>query len=151
METYTDAIDEITSSVFATMLGIDLVRSAAPEPAEQPLLAAIHIAGEWTGSVVLALSPRAAQASAAAMLDITPDAATHADLEEVASELVNMIGGNVKGVLPGPSYLSLPTIVSGQQFGVRVVDAELIERVDLACQAGPLSVCLYQKVQPCAG
>lgn len=151
METYTDAIDDITTSVFATMLGIDLRRLPAAEPTEQPLMASIHIAGEWTGSVVLALSPAAAREAASAMLAIAPDAASQSDLEEVASELVNMIGGNVKGLLPGPSYLSLPTIVSGNQFGLRVIDAALIENIALASEAGPLWVRLYRKTLECAG
>ena len=44
---------------------------------------------------------------------------TEVDQQDVASELVNMIGGNLKSLLPGPSFLSLPTIVSGAHLACK--------------------------------
>ena len=80
------------------------------------------------------------------MLHMDPADVTAADQQDVASELVNMIGGNLKSMLPGPSFLSLPTIVSGHEFGLQVHDAELLDDVVLACSAGLLRMRLYMKV-----
>lgn len=144
---FDNVIEQIAQSIYATMLNIDLVRS--DEPASQDresLLATVQIAGAWVGSVVLTLSPELALASSAAMFKVAAQDVTAADRQEVAAELVNMIGGNLKSLLPGPSFLSLPTIVAGREFGLQVHDATLLDDVVLKADRGSLRVHLYAKL-----
>lgn len=154
-ENYDEVIEQIAQSVFATMLEMELVRvdgQALPE--HDHILSAVHIVGGWTGSVVLAMSQPVARSAAAAMLQMSEADVTPTDLNDVASELTNMIGGNLKSLLPGPSFLSLPTIVSGSDFGVQVRDAESLDDVTLVCEAGPIQVTLFAKkeaVAACGG
>jgi chemotaxis protein CheX len=144
---YENVIEEIVQSIFSTMLNIELFRDEAPPPADQELLlTAIQIAGEWMGSVVLALSPELACEAASSMLEIPVATVNQVDLGEVAAELVNMVGGNLKSLLPGPSYLSLPTIIAGSDFGMQVHQAIKIEDVTLRSAAGSLRVRLYTKI-----
>ena len=148
METsYENVIEEVVQSIFSTMLNIDLIRADIPATAEQePLLTSVQIAGEWTGSIVLAMSPALARASAAAMLALEPQEVGEADLRDVSAELTNMIGGNVKSLLPGPSYLSLPTIIAGSDFGLQFHNALLIDDVSMHSADGSLRVRLYTKI-----
>ena len=81
----------------------------------------------------------------AAMLAMDASEVTLTDQHDVASELVNMVGGNLKSTLPGPSYLSLPTVVRGREFGLQVHDAELLDDMVLAAEAGVLRVRLYAR------
>jgi chemotaxis protein CheX len=146
VESYDEVIEQIAQSVFATMLEIDLSRiDGQVMPEHEQLLSAVHIVGQWTGSVVLAMSQPVARSAAAAMLQMPEADVTPTDLNDVASELTNMIGGNLKSLLPAPSFLSLPTIVSGRDFGVQVRDAVNIDDVTLACAAGPIQVTLFAK------
>ncbi|HEX6961965.1 MAG TPA: chemotaxis protein CheX [Lacipirellula sp.] len=139
--TYNCQIEEITQSIFATMLGLDAARAAdEPTDAFERLFATIHISGASACSVVLGLSDGAARESAAAMLQAPAAEVTEADCRDVAAELVNMIGGNLKSVLPGPSYLSLPTVVAGNNVELEVAGAELVDHVILRGAGGPLSV-----------
>ncbi|QCC78154.1 chemotaxis protein CheX [Nocardioides daphniae] len=50
------------------------------------------------------------------MLGMDPDAdePSEADVVDAVGELVNMVGGNVKSLVPGPSQLSLPLVATGQ-------------------------------------
>jgi chemotaxis protein CheX len=147
--TYESTIEQIAQSIFATMLNMELVRLDEPASDDSgTLLATIHIAGGWTGNVVLALSPGLARASAAAMFRLPAQEVTDADQHEVAAELANMLGGNLKSVLPGPSFLSLPTIITGRDLVVQVNNAERIEDVQLLSEAGPLRVRLYAQLAP---
>ncbi len=144
--TYDSVIEQIVQSIYATMLNAELVRvEESAAPAKESLLATIQITGQWMGSVVISLSPDAARATAAAMLSISPDEATDADQQEVAAELVNMIGGNLKSLLPPPSYLSIPAVVTGDDFGQRMHGAALIDDVAFAWEGGALRVRLYAK------
>jgi chemotaxis protein CheX len=144
--TYDCEIEQIVQSIFSTMLEMDLRRTDDVPPSDDDwLLAAVQIAGEWTGSVMLQLSAAVARESAAAMLQMPSSEVSDGDRRDVAAELVNMIGGNLKSLLPGPSFLSLPTIVSGRDIDVQVQDAEQVENVSLMSRAGPVFVRVYAK------
>jgi chemotaxis protein CheX len=143
ISTYGEQIEQIVQSIFLTMLNMDVAHVEDGASHEHKLVVAVHIAGEWVGAVVLSLSAQTARAAAAAMLEVSDDDVTDADEQEVGAELVNMIGGNLKSLLPGPSFLSMPTVVAGRAFGLRVHEAELIEDVSLVCDAGLFRVQVY--------
>lgn len=144
--TYQSDIEQIAQSICATMLNMDVVRMDTANPAdERALVVAVQIAGAWMGSVMLELTPEFSRAAAAAMLQLPEADVADADRQDVAAELVNMVGGNLKSLLPAPSYLSLPTIISGREFGWEVHDATLIEDVALVSEHGALRVRLYRQ------
>lgn len=139
-------IEQIAQSIFATMFNLEVVRVDETESLDDDsLIATVHIAGEWTGCVLITLTPGVAMATTAQMLGLAITAITPVDEREVASELVNMIGGNLKSLLPAPSFLSLPTIVSGRDFGVLLHEAHQIDNLILECEAGRMQISLYEK------
>jgi chemotaxis protein CheX len=74
--------------------------------------ALVRITGDWCGAVTLEMSSDAATTAARLMLE-----ADDVDADEVADavgELVNIIGGNIKSLLPTPSRLSLPQVTRGE-------------------------------------
>lgn len=104
-----EVIDQIAQGVFQTMLDIELM-PGEPANCDECILATIHIAGAWSGSVSLAFSTDMAKNAASRMLKLPAASVTSTDELEVAAELANMIGGNLKSLLPSPSQLSLPTV-----------------------------------------
>ncbi len=148
METsYENVIEEIVQNIYSTMLNIELVHYNVPAPSdEEQLLAAVQIAGEWTGSAVLSLSQELANETATIMLGLPAGDANEDDVRDVVSELVNMIGGNLKSLLPGPSYLSLPTVFKASDFDLQIRQALLIEDVGLRSETGALRIRLYAKI-----
>jgi chemotaxis protein CheX len=140
-------IEEVAQCVFETML--DMRLSADVDSLglkREDLLATIQITGAFMGSVILGLSSEAAIGAAATMLNVPSEDVTHADERDVAAELVNMIGGNLKSLLPGPSLLSLPAVLDGRQTDFHVHGAELLETVRLVSNHGPLSVRVYAQL-----
>lgn len=90
--TYDSIIEQITQSIFSTMLNKDLVRVDEPTLADRDsLLATVQITGGWMGSVVLAFSPDIARTSAAAMLQVSDQGVTDADKQDVAAELARYV------------------------------------------------------------
>jgi hypothetical protein len=63
----------------------------------------------------------------------------------VASELANMIGGNLKSILPAPSVLSIPAIVSGHNLN-RGLNAASNYELNLVGAEGRLGVSVYQGI-----
>lgn len=141
MTTYDSLIEPITQSIFSAMLNIELmVADDQPPVGSDMLRAMVRITGEWNGRVLLELSPDLARIAAAEMLKLAPEEITDTDQREVVTELVNMIGGNLKSALPGPSSLSLPAIASEEEFAEHLRRAELTEDETLICEHGTLRV-----------
>ena len=59
--------------------------------------------------------------------------------------LVNMIGGNLKCLLPEPSELSLPTVSLGAAHVVTIPGARLLQHVELACDADRLHIAVWNR------
>jgi chemotaxis protein CheX len=66
---------------------------------------------------VVACSTTASKNAAGALLGIDLADVTPADITDAVGELVNIIGGNVKGLMPEPSALSLPVVVMNGSSG----------------------------------
>ena len=57
-------------------------------------------------------------------------------MRDVLGELANMIGGNLKCVLTRGIRLSMPSVVDGSDYSLRVCGAEVRERLAFQCAEG---------------
>jgi chemotaxis protein CheX len=73
----------------------------------------VSISGAWEGRVVVTFTPAASRHAAAALLGAGPDEMTRDDVEDSVGELVNIVGGSVKSLMPQPTVLSLPEVRTG--------------------------------------
>jgi len=82
----------------------------APHAATDPrrVHASIAVTGGWSGHVTLDVSRTGADELARRML--MADEVTEADVVDAVGELVNVLGGNVKGLLLEESALGLPQV-----------------------------------------
>ena len=131
-----DDITLIAKDVWSSFLTIELEPADVPgagaiprQPAgDDTVTGVVEVTDAWQGSVEVSCGRSGARGAAAAMLGIRPAEVTESDVEDVLGELANMVGGNVKSLLPAPSRLCLPTV----RHGCRPVDgATLVSRVGL--------------------
>lgn len=139
-----ESILRIADSVWSMILGMELKRGAAPDAAranERTVTASVQISGAWEG-VVHAQCPAGLAARAAGVMFGLPPQKVQADqVQDALGELTNMVGGNIKALLPEPSRLSLPTVVDGVGYTVRIPGrSREVVRVSLACDGDPLIV-----------
>lgn len=104
-----DIVSELTRFVWDTVLGLG-AEEAPPSTVEGDFVTSVDISGAWEGTVSISFPARLARRVAAAMLACNEDETTPSEIRDVVGELANMVGGNMKGVLPGPSKLSLPRV-----------------------------------------
>ena len=95
----------VTETVWAEMLGLHLepAGQAATCPNGSSLTAIIHIEGAWTGAAVLSCSRRLAQIAASIMFSLDGGEPATEEVRDALGELANVIGGNLKAMLPGLS------------------------------------------------
>ncbi|MCO8272624.1 chemotaxis protein CheX [Actinoplanes sp. TRM 88003] len=104
----------------------------------------VSITGSWTGHVVYASSQQAARRAAAAFLAMAPDEVSEEDLSDVLGELANIIGGNVKAMLPPGALLSLPQVVLAPETTARYPNTQRITGVYGMWDGEPVSISMWQ-------
>ena len=105
-----DDVRVVTNDVWTSFLANHEPLEWSPAPLAEPevVRAAVEIRGDWDGAVTLEMSPAAARTAARTML--TRDEVDDDDVLDALGELVNMIGGNIKSLLPSGSALGLPMV-----------------------------------------
>jgi chemotaxis protein CheX len=107
----------------------------------------VSITGSWTGHLVYASSTQAARRAAAAFLAMEVDEVSQEDLSDVLGELVNIVGGNVKAMLPAGCFLSLPTVVLAPDTTSYYPSAERISGLYGIWDGEPISISMYQSIK----
>jgi chemotaxis protein CheX len=103
----------IAEQVWSSYLDTDGSSPLVPEPAPNQkvdVTASVSVTGAWMGHVLVSCSDGASRNVAAALLGIEFDEVTDDDVADALGELANIIGGNVKSLLPEPCALSLPHV-----------------------------------------
>jgi len=112
-----DQVHAIAQEVFAAMvdgdLGLLLPWEGELPALDDALVAWVDLFGEWSGRAVLLTATDTAQELTRALLGL-PDGepVERADLDDAFGEIANVVGGNLKALLPHPGTLGLPQIGS---------------------------------------
>jgi chemotaxis protein CheX len=143
-----DAIREITRNIWLNLLGLNVVRSdkQATQPGSSQMMAGcVQITGAWQGTLILSCTGAFARLAAGRMFEVATDNTTKDQAEDALGELTNITGGNLKAVLPGPSLLSLPTVVEGCDYRLRVPGGRTVSQVYFECLNHLFAVTLLER------
>ncbi len=142
-----DDLAQIVTSVFQTMMGLDVSYCGLPtdqlRPVPSRLTAVVHLKGNWDGILAIECTVRQAvrmadrylcmgnanctsrvlllQKNATAVDRIGESGETNEVVRDVLGEIANMIGGNVKSVLDLGLTMSMPLVVD-EDYASRAPD-----------------------------
>ncbi|WP_409330294.1 chemotaxis protein CheX [Trujillonella humicola] len=103
-------VTEIAEQAWSALVGEEefLVPLPAPLPAGTTS-SWVTVTGPWNGVVVVTCGTgTAGELTRALLREHAPAQLEAEDVEDALGEIANVVGGNVKAVLPGPSVLGLP-------------------------------------------
>jgi chemotaxis protein CheX len=103
---------QYTQFTWSSILEVDVEQiheEFKPNP-DTDINACVLISGTWKGMVVMSFHLKLAQAVAIKMFDLKNEKPTDEHLIDAVGEMINMIGGNLKALVPQPSFLSLPIV-----------------------------------------
>ena len=103
----------------------------------------VSITGSWTGYVVYASSTQAARRAAGAFLAMDASEVSQDDVSDVLGELANIVGGNVKAMLPPGALLSLPQVVLAPESIARYPNTQRVGGVYGLWEGEPVSVSMW--------
>lgn len=149
VSSYETMTAQIVHDVFDTMLRYEIHEAPADyDRRVNQVTAAIFFAGVWKGAVILECSEAQATLFAEELMSIPRPSCMDEDTRDALGEIVNMIGGNLKSVLPHGVSLSMPSVVEGSQYAYRICGSNETARFSFIGEAGPLWVTLVQVIEP---
>jgi chemotaxis protein CheX len=105
-----DEVVEVTQSVWLSLLGEELAPVDDTTETGAMLSGCVQLSGAFEGAVSVDCAAPLARTVTGVMFEMEPSKASGEELADAIGEITNMIGGNIKALLPGPSVLSLPTV-----------------------------------------
>jgi chemotaxis protein CheX len=144
-----EEIRSVTESVWSSILGLEV--RGCPEWVVAPvadsfLAGVVEITGVWCGAFVMYVPLSLARRAAGIMFGVEAERATSEQVSDALGELTNMTGGNLKGLLPGPSEISFPTVVGGATT-LHIPNGRVILRVAFECDGEPFVVAVIEPEQ----
>jgi chemotaxis protein CheX len=143
----TAEIGQYVESIWDSVLGLGVRPGAAdlPGPKSDYLTGCIQITGAWEGAVTLDYSKALARQAAGILFGAQEAETTTEQVHDVVGELTNMIGGNLKALLPGPCYLCLPAVADGSDYALRVLGSRVLSRAGFECARQPFVVTVIER------
>jgi chemotaxis protein CheX len=145
MTTIDADIEDVTRTIWSTLFELPLENAdPAPLGPESTVTSCVQIEGAWQGAVVLQCPLTLARVLTAAMFesDTTP---ALVEVRDALGELANMLGGNVKALLPEPCSISLPAVAVGADYQLSVVGTSAVASLSFTYDGEPLMVTLLKQ------
>lgn len=146
METYRQPAVRAVGEVFRTMMDTEtwaLAKPPSPLP-DHPIVGAVYLAGGLGGAMLLETWAEQAFVWTQKLMSVPPPQSFDDDVRDCIGELASMIAGNLKSMFPAETELSMPSVVEGRQFTIRLIGGHQKIKVDFASPDGPFSITLVQ-------
>lgn len=137
LEPFRTDICGLSESVFLSMLRLEVHPSDAELVTDSELITgAVYFAGAWKGAVLLQCNRNQACDFTARLMGIPAPEKFDDDVRDSVGEVANIIGGNLKPILPHGIALSMPSVVEGYPSALRICSSSPIIRLAFSSAIG---------------
>jgi chemotaxis protein CheX len=142
-----DLIRRSVEELWSSVLGLDIeplpnLGQAAPRAGL--LTGCIEISGLWQGTITLDCGPSLARKAAGIMFGVEPGQTSFDQIQDALGELTNILGGQVKALLPDPCRLSLPAVTRDTDNAFRGANDKVLACLDFDCLDAPIRVTIVE-------
>lgn len=135
----------LVGDVWSSIVGIELEPTGPTERThERTMTGMINIEGDWNGTVTVHVSDTLALAAAASMFGMEPEETTTAEIEDALGEITNMTGGGIKALVPGLAQLSLPTVVKGADYEIKIPRSHPIKELWFTANQDAMTITVFE-------
>jgi CheY-specific phosphatase CheX len=133
----------IASEVFGVMADIvaEPVDGTWP-PSEELVTAAIYFTEPWKGAMMLECVLPLAFGFTARLMSVPMPTTVDADVCDSLAELVNMIAGNFKALMPVNTGISIPSVVRGRDYILQLRGSKTLSQIVFATELGEFCLTL---------
>jgi len=147
IEVYRSDLTRVVEAVFETMLGLTVEPVETPWTSESDrATAVVYFVGLWSGALLLECSPSQACFFTQLFFSTEQPPGMDDDVRDTLGELANMLAGNLKSVLPRGVALSVPSVMAGSDYTLRICGGNMVERLGFSCPGGLFWITLVEIV-----
>ena len=140
---------KIIQDTWASTLEFQIDRPPSADfSANGELTVCVRIAGQWNGEVCLRCPMKLARLIAAAIFRVEADKAGEDEIVDALSELIHIVGGNLKALLPQPVTISLPMASNAAASHCATQNAGTVCSLKLISEGYPFIISLIESVVP---
>ena len=148
MQFLQNEIEQYNKLVWSTLLGLEVQPETGSFnlPIQELVTGSVQITGKWNGVISLYLPSSLVARITEKMFSLDSGQATTETKKDAIGEMINMIGGNIKSVLPQPSALSTPVFSmegQSQQFPF----TKKVTQCKFVCNGDPFALSLYEQLE----
>lgn len=145
MQFLENEVHEYSKMVWSTLLGFEI----EPKPgvfgfSPDTITGSIQINGNWNGIISIYLPSSLANLITETMFSLNSGEASAETKKDAVGEVINMIGGNIKSILPQPSYLSIP-IFSMEGQSQEFPFTKEVTHCQFAYNGNPFALSIYEQ------
>jgi hypothetical protein len=134
---------KIVQDTWTSTLGFQVDRPASAEySAAGEFTVCVKLSGAWDGEVRLHCSPPLARLIASVIFQVEADKTGSDEILDALSELIHIVGGNLKALLPQPVILSLPSLLDPTNWAQTTPQWQIVCRLKLMSEGHPFVVTL---------
>ncbi|MFT4578638.1 MAG: chemotaxis protein CheX [Nitrospinales bacterium] len=139
-------IQQYNKMVWATLLGFEI----QPEPgtfdysSKDMVTGSVQVTGKWNGVITLYLPSTLVNHITETMFSLESGEASPETKKDAIGELINMVGGNIKSMLPQPSTLSIP-IFSMEGQSQQFPFTKKVTQCKFTCNGSSFALSLYEQ------
>jgi len=147
LDCYREVIAQVTTSVYDTMLNLAVTEVPSCPLLEGCFTATVYLSGEWQGALLLECAREQAIDWAARYLQLVGEVELD-DARDCLGEIANVLAGNLKPLLPPGVALSLPSVVQGTDYSLRLCGGNLSETLSFDDGHGRFQITLVEVITP---
>lgn len=142
------ALIDMVAKTWSSCLELETIETVPAGTGAPPtaVTAAVAFNGAWDGHLRVSAPLDPAAEIATLMLAMDRGEVSEQDMADSLGELVNIVGGNIRGLLPQPNQLGLPVVTVGGRGAMRFPASQPILTVAVAWKGEPVEFCLLQAI-----
>lgn len=146
MQFLENEIQQYNKLVWSTLLGFDIKPESGTFDfsSEDTVTGSVQVTGKWNGVISLYLPSSLVNDITETLFSLESGGASPETKKDAIGELINMVGGNIKSMLPQPSALSTPIFAmegQSQQFPF----TKKVTQCKFACNGSSFALSLYEQ------
>ena len=138
---------QLAADIWSSVLGLEIEPTQSKNDSSDRLTGCVQITGVWRGSVTLETSRGFARSAAASMFAVPEENVTSAEIIDALAELANMLGGNIKSLLPGPSFLALPSVTEGSDYELNLPKTQSLTEVRFVSLSDDIQIKIFEHIE----
>ncbi len=133
----------IVQNIFAIMVDMEMHLVSAPANFDQVVTSALYFEQASKGVILVECSEELAYLFTSRLMSIDVPDSIDADVADSMAELANMIGGNLKGLMPAETHISMPVLLGRHDLPTVIGTRRLLTELYFASEHGVCRITLY--------